>query len=123
MVEESGMTGGHIMLIVYSLVTSAIFLMGVVHIALTPKFYKKLSPATLWYVSGGITLILVSFLNFILITVSNNELIAKLICHISNFASIVFLALLLKVLREPQVVLLLCLTILETALAIFLFHA
>lgn len=112
--------GDFFMTLIYTLCALLILGMGVLHVAITKKVYKKLSLDAMWFSAGGFTLILASFINLIYISVNNGNLLIIIFCYVANLGLILFLSLLLKVFRQPHVIFLFCLALLQLGLFVFL---
>jgi uncharacterized membrane protein len=80
----------------YKISTFLILALGLLHIALTPRFVNSLTTqAALWFVSGGVLMVFASFFNFILMKAGREPLVV-MFCHTANiivllFASAMFL--------------------------------
>ena len=92
--------------------------LGILHIVVTPKFYNGFTMNTLWFISGGLALIFLAFLNIILVTIQEKEFIVLLFCQAANCLIAIFLGLLLKIRFAPQVIVGFLLVITEIILII-----
>lgn len=80
------------MRILYKISTLLILALGILHISLTPVFFKALTENAMWFVSGGLMMVFISFFNFILMKSANGERSVKLLCHLANVAGLIFAA-------------------------------
>lgn len=78
--------------------------LGVVHTALTPMFYGRLSPGALWFAGAGLAMIFVGFLNIIFSRNAGQDRVARLLCYIANLTTAAFGILIVLVDNEPQVI-------------------
>jgi hypothetical protein len=85
------------------IVAIAIMALGTLHIIVTPRFYKGLTIDTLWFISGGLTLIFLAFLNIILVTNQGKDSNIFVFCQVANCLTAIFLGFLLKIIFAPQV--------------------
>ena len=90
--------------------------LGVVHTALTPMFYGRLSVGSMWFAGSGIAMIAVGFLN-IATSRHAGDFLLRILCYVINLLTVVFGILIVTVDNEPQVIfgLLLMITITATA--------
>ena len=78
------------MKILYKINTFLILALGVLHISLTPMFFRSLTQGALWFVSGGMMIIFLGFLNFILMSDAGTKRIVRILTHIANLSGLVF---------------------------------
>ncbi|MCI0486665.1 MAG: hypothetical protein L0229_08705 [Blastocatellia bacterium] len=78
------------MKILYKVNTFLILALGIVHVSLTPLFFDKFSQSALWFISGGLTAIFMSFLNFALMKDAGKERTVQILCHIANITGLIF---------------------------------
>lgn len=78
------------MKILYKVCTFLILALGALHICLTPLFFSNLTKSALWFVSGGLVIIFVSFFNFILMSDAGSERVVRILCRAANLLSLVF---------------------------------
>lgn len=81
----------------YKVCSFLILALGVLHISLTPLFFGNLNQGALWFVSGGLVIIFVSFFNFILMSAAGRERLVRILCYAVNILSLVFASLMLIV--------------------------
>lgn len=74
----------------YKVSTFLVLALGVLHISLTPMLFRSLTPGALWFVSGGMTIIFLSFFNFILMSDAGKQRIVRLLTHTANLIGLVF---------------------------------
>jgi hypothetical protein len=74
----------------YKVSTFLILALGVLHISLTPVLFHSLSPSALWFVSGGMMIIFVSFFNFILMSDAGKQRVVRILANSANLISLVF---------------------------------
>lgn len=74
----------------YKVSTFLILALGILHICLTPRFFSSFTQNTLWFVSGGLMIVFVSFFNFILMKDANGERTIRMLCHTANIISLLF---------------------------------
>jgi len=60
--------GQTLMKTLYKIGTFLILTLGIVHINATPFLFRCLTESALWFVSGGLVMVFISFFNFILMT-------------------------------------------------------
>lgn len=91
--------------------------LGVVHTALTPVFYGRLSPGALWFAGSGLAMIFVGFLNVALSRTGGRDGVVRALCYVANLLTTAFGALTVFVDGEPQVIfgMLLIITLTVTA--------
>jgi hypothetical protein len=97
-------------------VTTAIFIIGIIHLAVTPITFKSYTIDALWFASAGFTLIFLAFLNYVLINIRQRQTKVFVVCHIANILCTIFVALLLTVAFEPHIIFLFVLLVSETLL-------
>lgn len=76
----------------YKISTFLILALGILHISLTPMFFKSLTENAMWFVSGGLMMVFISFFNFILMESASGKRSIRLLCHTANVAGLVFAA-------------------------------
>ena len=76
--------------ILYKVSTFLILALGVLHISLTPVFFRSLTSGALWFVSGGMVIIFLSFFNFILMGEAGTQRIVRMLTHTANLIGLVF---------------------------------
>ena len=79
----------------YKVSTFLILALGILHICLTPAFFHSLTSGALWFVSGGVTIVFVSFFNFILMGDAGRQRVVRILCNVANLTSLVFAGLML----------------------------
>jgi MFS-type transporter involved in bile tolerance (Atg22 family) len=101
----------------HSICTYLLVALGVVHTALTPVFYGRLSPGAMWFAGSGLAMIFVGFLNVALGRVVGRDTVVRALCYAANLLTLVFGFLIVVVDSEPQVIfgMLLIVTITLTA--------
>ncbi|MGG0239241.1 hypothetical protein [Bacillus rhizoplanae] len=97
-------------------VTIAIFIIGIIHIAVTPIIYKSYILDALWFTSAGLTLIFLSFLNYVLINIRQRPTKVFVVCHIANILCTILVALILTIALAPHIIFLFVLLVSETLL-------
>lgn len=78
------------MRILYKVSTFLILALGILHICLSPVLFRSFTSAALWFVSGGVMIVFVSFFNFILMSEAGKERLVKIFCNTANLMSLVF---------------------------------
>jgi len=79
--------------------------LGVVHTSLTPMFYGRLSPGAMWFAGSGLAMVFVGFLNIAFARdAGRNDRLVRALCYIANLSTLVFVALIVVVDSEPQVI-------------------
>jgi hypothetical protein len=91
--------------------------LGVVHTALTPVFYGRLTLGALWFAGSGLAMIFVGLLNLTLCRDVGRDRLVRVFCHSANLLTLGFGLLFVTLDREPQVVFGLVLIVLMTATA------
>lgn len=94
--------------------------LGVVHTALTPVFYGRLSPGAMWFAGSGLAMIFVGFLNVAFGRVVGRDAVIRALCYAANLTTLVFGVLIAVVDGEPQVLFGLVLITVMTATAFML---
>lgn len=94
--------------------------LGVVHTALTPVFYGRLSPGAMWFAGSGLAMIFVGFLNVAFGRVVGRDAVIRALCYAANLLTLVFEVLIVVVDGEPQVLFGLVLITVMTATAFML---
>ena len=74
----------------YKVGTFLILALGVLHISLTPVFFRSPTPGALWFVSGGMVIIFLSFFNFILMSDAGKQRIVRMLTYTANALGLVF---------------------------------
>jgi hypothetical protein len=74
----------------YKIGTFLILALGIVHVSVTPFLFKGLTESALWFVSGGLVMVFISFFNFILMKSASAERSVRLLCHIANVVGLIF---------------------------------
>jgi hypothetical protein len=77
--------------------------LGVVHTALTPVFYGRLSPGAMWFAGSGLAMISVGFLNVAFGRGVGLDMVIRALCYVANLLTLIFGALVVIVDSEPQV--------------------
>lgn len=77
--------------------------LGVIHIALTPVFYKQLTLQAMWYTGSGLALVLLGFINVAYFRQAGQDTLLQTMCIFSNAISVIFMAVLAFINRQPQV--------------------
>lgn len=106
----------------YKINTFLILALGIIHVSATPLFFRGLTESAMWFISGGLMMVFISFFNFILMKSASGERRIRLLCHIANVAGLVFAAVTfainsLRTVPEIQFWLVLFLFIFETVAA------
>ncbi|QBD79744.1 hypothetical protein EPA93_28705 [Ktedonosporobacter rubrisoli] len=100
------------------ILASVIGVIGIIHISLTPFLYKGLTLDGLWFACAGLALILLTFLNYTRLTMTEKQSQLFVLCHIANILTVVMIGLILMHLFAPHVLLLFVLLVLQTILLI-----
>lgn len=87
----------------HKICTYLLIALGVVHAALTPVFYGRLSPGAMWFAGSGLAMIFVGFLNVAFGRVVGRDTVVRALCYASNLLTLVFGVLIVVVDSEPQV--------------------
>ena len=74
----------------YKVSTFLILALGILHICLTPMFFHSLTSGALWFVSGGMVIIFLSFFNFILMSDARKQRIVRILAHTANGIGLIF---------------------------------
>jgi hypothetical protein len=74
----------------YKVNTILILALGLLHISLTPMFFPSLTSGALWFAGGGIMILFLSFLNFILMSGGSKQRVATVLTHTANLTGLVF---------------------------------
>jgi hypothetical protein len=78
------------MKILYKVSTFLILALGIVHLCMSPVLFSGFTSAALWFVSGGVMIVFLSFFNFILMSDAGKERLVKIFCNIANLTGLVF---------------------------------
>jgi len=78
------------MKILYKITTFLILALGILHISMTPVLFHSFSSAALWFVSGGVVIVFLSFFNFILMSEAGKQRIVRILTHIVNLIGLGF---------------------------------
>lgn len=99
-------------------IMALILLAAVVHIALGvwSLFSGNLALNTLWFISGGLALVFIVFINYLIINMKPHKARFYAIGHITNILGSILMAAILCFLTAPHVALLLLLLLAETML-------
>ena len=108
--------------IAYKVSTFLILTLGIIHVCMTPIFFKRFAQDALWFAGGGLMIIFISFFNFILMNGGGRERFVRIICHSANvvglaFAFAMFTLAWLKAVPLPQSFFVLFLFVFETTVA------
>src|SRR6266850_289588 len=76
----------------YKISTLLILALGLLHISMTFVMFPGLTPGALWFVSGGIVIIFLSFFNFILMGDAGNQRVVRMLTHTANLVGLLFAA-------------------------------
>lgn len=72
----------------YKISTFLILALGVLHISLTPVLFRSFTPGTLWFVSGGLMIIFLSFFNFILMSDAGKQRLVRILSYTANLTGL-----------------------------------
>lgn len=72
------------MRLVYLVLSIGIIVLGVIHIASTPRFFLHLTSAAVWFASGGLAIILTGALNLLRRAYGETALGVRSVCVITN---------------------------------------
>ena len=78
------------MRILYKISSFLILALGLVHLCMAPVLFKGFTSAALWFVSGGVMIVFISFFNFLLISEAGKERLVKVFCNMANLTGLVF---------------------------------
>lgn len=99
-------------------IATLIFIIGVLHIVVTPITYQGYTIDDLWFASAGLALIFLAFLNYILMNIKQKQTKIFVVCHVANMLLTILVSLLLTFAFAPHIILLFVLLVLETLLVI-----
>ncbi len=74
----------------YKISTFLILALGVLHISMTPVIFRSLTANALWFASGGMVIIFLSFFNFILMSDAGKQRVVRMLTHTANLLGLVF---------------------------------
>ena len=74
----------------YKIATFLILALGVLHVSMTPVLFRRFAQDVLWFASGGLMIIFISFMNFVLMRDGGKDRIVQLLCHSANIIGLVF---------------------------------
>jgi len=78
------------MKLLYRVSTFLILALGLLHISMTPLIFRGLTANALWFASGGILIIFLSFFNFILMADTGGQRVVRMLTHTANLLGLVF---------------------------------
>jgi len=78
------------MKILYKISTFLILALGLLHISMTPVLFHSFSSAALWFVSGGVVIVFLSFFNFLLMSEAGKQRLVIIFTHIANLIGLAF---------------------------------
>lgn len=78
------------MRLLYKISTFLILALGLLHVSLTPVLFKRFAQDTMWFASGGVMLIFISFMNFVLMRDAGKDRVVRLLCYITNLIGLGF---------------------------------
>lgn len=110
------------MKLAYKITTFLILALGVIHVSMTPVLFTRFAQDAMWFASGGLMIILISFMNFALMGDAGKDRIVRLLCHGANvfglaFASTMFALSWSRAVPPPQSFLVLFVFAFETVAA------
>jgi protein-S-isoprenylcysteine O-methyltransferase Ste14 len=88
---------------VYFVVTLLIMLAGLLHILMTPRRYKKLTPDAIWFANAGCGLIVTGVLNLVLMNASNVPDWIEVTGQYSNVLVLLLFLFVVRVLPKPHI--------------------
>ncbi len=74
----------------YKISTFLILALGILHVSMTPVLFKRFAQDAMWFASGGLMMVLISFMNFVLMKDVGRERVVQLLCHCANFIGLMF---------------------------------
>ncbi len=106
----------------YKISTFLVLALGILHLFLTPILFRSLTAGALWFASGGIVIVFLSFFNFILMSDAGKQGVVRILVNGANLIGLVFGSLMLfiewrRARPEPSSWLVLALLVFETAAA------
>jgi hypothetical protein len=102
----------------YKVITYLLMLLGVIHTALTPMFYKDFSLGAVWFAGAGLALIYLGLLNIAAERIYRDWILT--ICIVANFISTAFGVFIIFVLPEIQAIIALVLFLAITISSIYI---
>lgn len=78
------------MKLLYKISTFLILALGILHVSMTPVLFKRFAQDAMWFASGGLMMILISFINFTLMKDVGKERVVQVLCHITNVIGLTF---------------------------------
>jgi len=78
------------MKILYKICTFLILALGILHISMTPVLFRSFTSAALWFVSGGVVIVFLSFFNFIFMSEAGNQRVVRMLTHTANVIGLAF---------------------------------
>jgi len=87
----------------HTIISCLLIGLGVVHAAMTPVFYGRLSPGALWFAGSGLAMIFVGFLNVAFNRNAGRDKLVRALCYIANLLTVIFGGMIVTVDNEPQV--------------------
>ncbi len=83
-------SGGDKVKLSYKISTFLILALGIIHVSMTPVFFKRFAPDAMWFASGGLMMILISFMNFVMLKDVSKERVVRPLCHSTNIIGLIF---------------------------------
>ena len=74
----------------YKVTTFLILALGVLHISFAPVLFHSLTSNALWFVSGGMVIVFLSFFNFILMSEAGKQRIVRMLTYSANLFGLLF---------------------------------
>lgn len=102
----------------YKVIAYLLMLLGVIHTALTPMFYKSFSLRAVWFAGAGLALIYLGLLNIATEQVNQPRIFT--ICIAANLIGIAFGVLIIFVLPEIQAIIALVLFLAITISSVYI---
>lgn len=101
----------------YKVITFLLLLLGIIHEVATPLFYATLTIDTVWFIGGGLVLILTALINFINMMTYSSKVAVRYICNMSNVVGLAYTILIVMCLSKPQAFIAFLLLLSETVIA------
>ena len=97
--------------------TIFLIILSIIHIAFTPMIYNGFNLSSLWFAGSGLSFLFLGIIN--ILRAETTKMFFKLLCFICNILALVFCALLVLKLSQPQTFI--CLSVIVIILGLSLF--
>ena len=82
--------GTDTMKLLYKISTFLILALRILHVSMTTVFFQRFAQNAMWFASGGLMMVLISFMNFVLMRDVGKERVVQVLCHVTNIIGLMF---------------------------------